>query len=41
MFWVGTIITALLTIDPNLFGRYRENQLFNGLITVILFFTVV
>ena len=41
--WVGTIITLLLTIDPNLFGRYPgENQrLFNGLITVILFFTVV
>jgi len=34
--WVGTIITALLTIDPNLFGRYGENQrLFNGLITVL------
>lgn len=41
--WVGTLITALLTIDPNLFGPYPgENQrLFNGLITVILFFTVV
>jgi K+-transporting ATPase ATPase B chain len=41
--WVGTIITALLTIDPNLFGRYPgENQrLFNGLITVILFLTVM
>lgn len=40
--WVGTLITALLTIDPNLFGKYGENQrLFNGLITVILFFTVV
>ncbi len=41
--WVGTIITALLTIDPDLFGRYPgENQrLFNGLTTVILFFTVV
>ena len=40
--WVGTIITALLTIDPNLFGRYPgEQRLFNGLISVILFFTVV
>ncbi len=41
--WVGTIIAALLTIDPDLFGRYPgENQrLFNGLTTVILFFTVV
>ncbi len=41
--WVGTIIAVLLTIDPNLFGRYPgENQrLFNGLIAIILFFTVV
>lgn len=41
--WVGTIITALMTIDPNLFGRVPGNNLrfFNGLITVILFFTVV
>ena len=41
--WVGTIIAALLTIDPDLFGRYPgENQrLFNGLTTIILFFTVV
>ncbi len=40
--WVGTIITALLTIDPNLFGPQGDNlRLFNGLITVILFFTVV
>ena len=41
--WVGTIITALMTIDPNLFGPVQGNNLrfFNGLITVILFFTVV
>jgi K+-transporting ATPase ATPase B chain len=41
--WVGTIITALVTIDPNLFGPAQgENpRVFNGLITVILFFTVV
>ncbi len=41
--WVGTIITALTTIDPNLFGSTPgKNQYFyNGLITVILFFTVV
>jgi K+-transporting ATPase ATPase B chain len=40
--WVGTVVTLLVTIDPNLFGRTQgENpQLFNGLITVILFFTV-
>jgi len=41
--WVGTIITALVTIDPNLFGPAQgENpRVFNGLITVILFFTVL
>ncbi|MFE1746748.1 potassium-transporting ATPase subunit KdpB [Coleofasciculus sp. H7-2] len=41
--WVGTIITALVTIDPNLFGTVPgENQrLFNGLITVILLFTLL
>lgn len=41
--YIGTIVTALLTIDPNLFGRVQgENvRLFNGLITLILFFTVV
>lgn len=41
--WVGTIITALLTVDPILFGRVPgENQrLFNGLVTAILFFTLL
>ncbi len=41
--WVGTIITFLLTIDPTLFGPVSgENQrFFNGLVTAILFFTVV
>jgi K+-transporting ATPase ATPase B chain len=40
--WIGTIITALLTLNPGLFGTVPgENQrLFNGLITLILFFTV-
>ena len=40
--WVGTIITLLLTIDPNLFGPALEKnpQLFNGLLSGILFFTV-
>jgi K+-transporting ATPase ATPase B chain len=40
---VGTIITLLVTIDPNLFGasQGQNPRLFNGLITVILFFTVV
>ncbi|WP_414620659.1 potassium-transporting ATPase subunit KdpB [Calothrix sp. CCY 0018] len=41
--WIGTVITAILTINPYVFGAVAgENQrLFNGLITVILFFTVV
>ena len=41
--WVGTIVTALLTIDPTLFGPVPgENQVvFNGLVTFILFFTLV
>lgn len=41
--WVGTIITALLTIDPALFGTVPGENLrvFNGLITLILFFTVL
>ena len=41
--WIGTIITALLTIFPNLFGvAPGENQrLFNGLVTIILFLTIL
>ncbi|WYL94387.1 MAG: potassium-transporting ATPase subunit KdpB [Gloeotrichia echinulata IR180] len=40
--WVGTIITLSVTIDPNLFGTTTQKnpQLFNGLLTGILFFTV-
>ncbi|MBD2384229.1 potassium-transporting ATPase subunit KdpB [Cylindrospermum sp. FACHB-282] len=40
--WVGTIITLLVTIDPQLFGSTPQNnpRLFNGLLTAILFFTV-
>jgi potassium-transporting ATPase ATP-binding subunit len=43
--WVGTIVTALVTLDPNLFGPVQadpnQQRLLNGLITVILFFTVL
>jgi K+-transporting ATPase ATPase B chain len=41
--WLGTIVTALMTIAPNLFGPTPgENpRLFNGLITLILFLTIV
>jgi potassium-transporting ATPase ATP-binding subunit len=43
--WVGTIVTALVTLDPNLFGSVtadpNQQRLLNGLITLILFFTVL
>jgi K+-transporting ATPase ATPase B chain len=41
--WIGTIITFLVTIDPNLFGTTTDNnpRLFNGLIAVILFLSVL
>ena len=42
--WLGTIVTLLVTLDPNLFGPtgadYGEQRLLNGTITVILFLTV-
>ncbi len=41
--WVGTIITALLTIQPNLFGGIEDNsqRWFNGGVTLILFLTLL
>lgn len=43
--WVGTIVTFLVTIDPNLFGTVQadpgQQRLLNGLITAILFFTLL
>lgn len=41
--WIGTIITALVTVNPSLFGDIGDSsqRLFNGLITLILFFTVI
>jgi potassium-transporting ATPase ATP-binding subunit len=41
--WVGTIITFLVTIFPNLFGPAQGGnpRLFNGLIAVILFLTIL
>lgn len=40
--WISTIITLLLTIDPNLFSSVvgKNPQLFNGLIAGILFSTL-
>jgi potassium-transporting ATPase ATP-binding subunit len=43
--WIGTIITACVTVDPNLFGNVEadpnQERLLNGCITLILFFTVL
>lgn len=41
--WVGTIITAILTVNPFIFGPVQDAspRLFNGLVTLILFFTLV
>ncbi|WP_431619058.1 potassium-transporting ATPase subunit KdpB [Limnospira platensis] len=41
--WVGTVITAVLTVNPNLFGPDQSEgaALYNGLITLILFLTVL
>jgi potassium-transporting ATPase ATP-binding subunit len=43
--WVGTIVTLLVTINPNLFGTMQADvnhqRLLNGIITLILFFTVL
>jgi potassium-transporting ATPase ATP-binding subunit len=43
--WVGTLITACVTVDPNLFGTVQadpnQQRLLNGSITLILFFTVL
>ncbi len=43
--WVGTIVTFLVTLDPNLFGTIQlpvnQQRLLNGLICLILFFTVL
>ncbi|MBE9112950.1 potassium-transporting ATPase subunit KdpB [Nodosilinea sp. LEGE 07298] len=41
--WVGTIITAILTVNPFVFGPVQDEspRLFNGLVTLILFFTLV
>lgn len=41
--WIGTIVTALVTINPELFGDIPDNnpRLFNGLIMLILFVTLL
>lgn len=43
--WMGTIVTLLVTINPNLFGTVSadvsQQRLLNGLITIILFLTII
>jgi potassium-transporting ATPase ATP-binding subunit len=43
--WVGTVVTALVTFDPNLFGTVgadvTQQRILNGSITLILFFTIL
>ncbi|MGF1569680.1 MAG: potassium-transporting ATPase subunit KdpB [Nodosilinea sp.] len=41
--WVGTLVTALLTVNPELFGPVSEDgpRQFNGLVTLILLFTLL
>lgn len=41
--WLGTMITALLVLDPNLFGTVLgdNNRFFNFLVTVILLLTLL
>lgn len=41
--WVGTVITAVLTVNPTLFGPTDGDgaAVYNGLITLILFLTVL
>ncbi|MEH2394145.1 MAG: potassium-transporting ATPase subunit KdpB [Nostoc sp.] len=43
--WVGTIVTFLVTLNPNFFGTIQadinQQRLLNGLISFILFFTLV
>ncbi|MCU0569744.1 MAG: potassium-transporting ATPase subunit KdpB [Oculatellaceae cyanobacterium Prado106] len=43
--WLGTIVTLLVTLDPNLFGSVQaevgQQRSLNGVITLILFLTVL
>ena len=39
--WVGTWVTGILTLRPNMFGVTETSAEFNGLITVILVFTLL
>jgi potassium-transporting ATPase ATP-binding subunit len=38
--WLGAIVTASLTLDPDLFGASSASSLYNGVVTIILILTV-
>ncbi|MCU1749113.1 potassium-transporting ATPase subunit KdpB [Pseudomonas sp. 6D_7.1_Bac1] len=38
--WLGTLVTAALTVNPQLFGPSHASSLYNGVVTFILFITV-
>ena len=38
---LGFFITLVLTIFPTLFGEGGENRIYNGIVTVVLFITVL
>jgi len=38
--WLGALVTALLTIDPELFGPSSASAAYNGVVTIILLLTV-
>ena len=38
--WIGTLVTAALTINPQLLGPSNATSLYNGVVTFILFITV-
>ena len=34
--WLGALVTAALTIDPDLFGPSGASRAYNGVVTIIL-----
>ena len=38
--WLGALVTASLTVDPELFGPSTANSAYNGVVTLILLLTV-
>ncbi|HXP92069.1 MAG TPA: potassium-transporting ATPase subunit KdpB [Candidatus Binatia bacterium] len=38
--WLGALVTATLTFDPNIFGPTQASRAYNGIVCLILIFTV-